>query len=187
MQLCKVCGGTTSPNPKKVPTKYKPVVNPKLPDFICNQDNGKCGSDVQYTNYKGELVNGFNPTPAWKPKEGGFDQYAQRPIPKGTPMAPAPNGEDGYVAARDITDQIAEADREFTASMPPPAPPVRPNLTPTATIEPEDEKWLRKGEQMNRSALAKAAIQSGRKLDQDLQVELETYENWVLNRKFIPY
>jgi len=133
---CKACQGTTSVNTRKTPQS-----NPKMPDYLCNQDNGRCGSDVQYMNRKGETVNGFNPTPTWKPKEGGFDQYAQRPtpIPQGTPMVKAPNGQDGYVPV---------GERGFIPE------PVQ------VTDGGQAEMWKKKGEQMNRSNLGAAFLQA---------------------------
>lgn len=155
MEPCKQCGGETIPNPKKVATKWKPQVNPKLPDFLCAQQNGPCGTYAQYTNFKGEQVNGFNPTPAWKPKEGGFGQYAERPIAQGTPMAPAPNGQDGFV----------------------PAQPVAPtSVTPVVDYAKQEEE---KVEGMVRHGVVCAMIQAGKQKDEIL-MDYDMYTKLII-------
>lgn len=76
-----------SPNPKKIPGS-----NPKLPDWVCNQDNGACGSTVQKTNAQGVMKTYENVTGAWNPtpKQPITNQPAQ------TPMVANPTG-DGFV------------------------------------------------------------------------------------------
>ena len=145
MAPCKVCGGPVIPNPKKRPTKWKPNPNPNLPDFVCAQQVQICGESVQYTNYKGELVDGFNPTPQWIPKAGSVGAVPATTIAKAAPpsMVKAPNGADGYV-------------------------PKEPTLIK------EDEMWKRKGEQMNRSNLAGSVLQ-GKPFDWKLLMELEAW------------
>lgn len=104
------------------------------PDWICS--NSACKNEKGYR------------TGVWNKKEGGFEQYAQRPTPK-------------------------------------PVEETTPVLQPVVSVE--NAPKVDVGQQMNRSNLSAAAIRSGRKLDLEFQSELEQYENWVLNRKWIPF
>lgn len=54
--------------------------SPRAPDFLCNQDNGKCGSTRTYNDKEY-----FNPTGAWKPRPRTAEQPRETQAPKVDP------------------------------------------------------------------------------------------------------
>lgn len=161
MQTCPVCGGPQWDNRQN-------KKNPKGPDFTCKDKTCKWkqekGSD--------EWVPSDYPTGVWVPKT----RQPVKSYPAGTPMVPAPNGGDGFV----------KAPPDFLTPSKPTSITPKPKLgdVVTRTQESEADMWKRKGEQMNRSNLAAAVLQSqGQGVDWAL---LEQMEAWVLTGKTPP-
>lgn len=154
---CRICGGTMRMNDRKTPDS-----NPKMPDFLCNQDFGTCGAKSQYRNKKGEIVDGFNPTPAWKPTE---KQPFVRPanLPAGTRFVKAPNNGDGFVADKPVQQ----------------TQPVPPTATPIRVVDGDSPDWDKIGAQKGRCLMAAAVLQ-GKELDWK---QLQSLEAWVLTGK----
>lgn len=112
-----------------------------------------------YDKESGQWVVSAFKTGVWEPKK----EVVVTPAP--APQPAAPTAEQMFQGAKQQEVQFnAELDRVS-----------------------EEEAFRLVGEQKNRSNLAAAALRSGRKLDDELKIELSTYENWVLSRKFIPF
>lgn len=162
---CKVCGSTTIPNPRKT------AENPTWPDFLCNQDNGKCGQDNTVTNARGTKTF-FNATPAWKPRAGSTGAVPATTIAKAAPPTHTHQVDAAFAAAK-------QADAEFVASMP-------DYLKSEKIFDPEQEVWERK----DRTSIAQTSLNcastvyQGRDVDAGkLTAYAEQLYTWITTKR----